>query len=358
MYQVLIFLCVYTCCVFATPPSCFISCINEISRTCPRGHIDIEAHCSKEDSMIGCLVDICPYGTFNSARDHFLGTCLEHGAPTLSYPNPPASKIPKESEDKPNWRGEEPKLKPNPNLGVPSSAPQAENPRDPLRRKPNVPNQPKWDGPTPPPDSKEPDWKQPWDQPSAPAPDWSEPSPPEWNKPKHPDSKEPTPADNDTDDTEDSDSESDSDSDSDDSDDSDENDDERYHTDDCDSESEFNPDSHESHQDRENRQGHESRQKLRNHQNHQNGQKSYKSPYLKGGKYLKTLKAQTNPTPNERVVAPPINYVKPSSKEKKLKQLEDQPLSSNPQEFEYPKDTDQPPNKYRPYVRSFKLNNS
>lgn len=64
--------------VTATPPACFLSCINEVAHTCPREHIDIYTLCVKRDSVIGCLVDICPYGNFESARDHFLGTCLEH----------------------------------------------------------------------------------------------------------------------------------------------------------------------------------------------------------------------------------------------------------------------------------------
>lgn len=61
----------------ATPPACLLSCINELSHSCPYAHSDYQCICTKKDSLIGCLVDICPYGTFELARDHFLGTCLE-----------------------------------------------------------------------------------------------------------------------------------------------------------------------------------------------------------------------------------------------------------------------------------------
>lgn len=35
--------------------------------------------------LVGCLVDICPYGNFESARDHFFGTCLEHSKATALH---------------------------------------------------------------------------------------------------------------------------------------------------------------------------------------------------------------------------------------------------------------------------------
>ena len=37
------------------------------------------------DVLVSCLVDICPYGNFESARDHFLGTCLEHSKATALH---------------------------------------------------------------------------------------------------------------------------------------------------------------------------------------------------------------------------------------------------------------------------------
>lgn len=70
----------------ATPPACFLSCLSEASRKCPRNHADIACICDQKDLIIGCLVDICPYGTFESSRDHFLGTCLEHNK---DVPAPP-----------------------------------------------------------------------------------------------------------------------------------------------------------------------------------------------------------------------------------------------------------------------------
>ncbi|KAG2732038.1 hypothetical protein G9P44_004455 [Scheffersomyces stipitis] len=75
--------------VNATPPACFLSCIAEVAKTCPLQKMDITCLCAKEDSVLGCMVDICPYGTFFSGRDHFIGTCMEHGRPSISNPHPP-----------------------------------------------------------------------------------------------------------------------------------------------------------------------------------------------------------------------------------------------------------------------------
>lgn len=73
--------------VVATPPACFLSCVAESARTCTEGLSDVTCLCAAQSALIGCLVDICPYGTFESARDHFLGTCLEHEKPTYGmYP--------------------------------------------------------------------------------------------------------------------------------------------------------------------------------------------------------------------------------------------------------------------------------
>ncbi|SGZ47202.1 CIC11C00000001789 [Sungouiella intermedia] len=71
----------YVVSVAATPPACFLSCINEAARNCPRKHSDLRCLCRSQDILIGCFVDICPYGNFESARDHFLGTCMEHQVP-------------------------------------------------------------------------------------------------------------------------------------------------------------------------------------------------------------------------------------------------------------------------------------
>ncbi|KAH3686336.1 hypothetical protein WICPIJ_002698 [Wickerhamomyces pijperi] len=61
----------------ATPPACFLSCVQVIARWCDEGHADFRCICDNSPSLVGCLVDICPYGNFFSARDHFWGTCLE-----------------------------------------------------------------------------------------------------------------------------------------------------------------------------------------------------------------------------------------------------------------------------------------
>ncbi|KAG7663564.1 uncharacterized protein J8A68_002950 [[Candida] subhashii] len=79
---ILLFTLLYS--VNATPPSCFLSCVGEVTRDCHSKLTDVTCACISEDKLIGCLVDICPYGTFLSARDHFMGTCLEHGRPTVT----------------------------------------------------------------------------------------------------------------------------------------------------------------------------------------------------------------------------------------------------------------------------------
>ncbi|KAK6456826.1 uncharacterized protein RJT20DRAFT_1414 [Scheffersomyces xylosifermentans] len=85
--------------VVATPPACFLSCVSEIARTCVRNKADLTCICANEDSLVGCLVDICPYGTFLSARDHYLGTCMEHGRPTIANPHPPPAIFPPPEQD-------------------------------------------------------------------------------------------------------------------------------------------------------------------------------------------------------------------------------------------------------------------
>lgn len=61
----------------STPPACFLSCTNVISKWCDRDHSDFRCICDNSPSLVGCLVDVCPYGDFLNARDHFWGTCLE-----------------------------------------------------------------------------------------------------------------------------------------------------------------------------------------------------------------------------------------------------------------------------------------
>lgn len=82
--------------ILATPPACFLSCINEIAHDCPEDAVNLTCICINEDLIIGCLVDICPFGTFISARDHYIGTCLEHGRPSITNPVPPPAIWPPE----------------------------------------------------------------------------------------------------------------------------------------------------------------------------------------------------------------------------------------------------------------------
>lgn len=80
--------------VEATPPACFLSCTNEIAALCDSHHMGFRCICANETKLVACLVDICPYGNFESARDHYLGTCMEHGMATKSNPFPPPALIP------------------------------------------------------------------------------------------------------------------------------------------------------------------------------------------------------------------------------------------------------------------------
>lgn len=88
MYPVLVLCCFLVLQALATPPACFLSCTSAIAASCTHGHRDLTCICRERDSLVGCLIDLCPYGSFESARDHFLGTCLEHkrAAPTAAKP--------------------------------------------------------------------------------------------------------------------------------------------------------------------------------------------------------------------------------------------------------------------------------
>lgn len=62
----------------ATPPACSLKCINTLASWCPHSHIDVTCLCGNHLSYMGCITDICIGETYVAARDHFLGTCLEH----------------------------------------------------------------------------------------------------------------------------------------------------------------------------------------------------------------------------------------------------------------------------------------
>ncbi|KAI5970280.1 hypothetical protein CANMA_000632 [Candida margitis] len=100
--------------VISTPPACLLSCISEVSSKCERGWSSLSCVCNKEDQIVGCLIDICPFGNFNSARDHFLGTCLEHGKPTITNPYPPPAVWPPPDYEKSLPKMHEPVYRPEP----------------------------------------------------------------------------------------------------------------------------------------------------------------------------------------------------------------------------------------------------
>lgn len=77
--------------VAATPPACFLSCINEVAHDCPRSLVDLLCLCAAKDTLLSCFIDLCPVGNFYSARDHYLGTCLEHNHPPDAIQARPSS---------------------------------------------------------------------------------------------------------------------------------------------------------------------------------------------------------------------------------------------------------------------------
>lgn len=63
----------------ATPPSCFVECINSIAHICPQRQNDLACICNQSRSVMNCITDSCWGITYYSSRDHFAGTCVEHG---------------------------------------------------------------------------------------------------------------------------------------------------------------------------------------------------------------------------------------------------------------------------------------
>ncbi|GEQ70225.1 hypothetical protein JCM33374_g3901 [Metschnikowia sp. JCM 33374] len=71
--------------VIATPPACFIRCINSISNICEKNQADIQCLCKIHEAVNQCIALHCPADHFYSARDHFSGTCSEHSFPFETY---------------------------------------------------------------------------------------------------------------------------------------------------------------------------------------------------------------------------------------------------------------------------------
>ncbi|KAM9938336.1 hypothetical protein OXX80_002160 [Metschnikowia pulcherrima] len=65
--------------VIATPPACFINCINSISHICGKNQADVKCLCRVHEAINQCISNYCPSENFYSSRDHFSGTCMEHG---------------------------------------------------------------------------------------------------------------------------------------------------------------------------------------------------------------------------------------------------------------------------------------
>ncbi len=57
-------------------PASFLWCVNSFAHKMPKKLNDYEGICAQRDSFLKCLVDKCEYGNYLSARDHFLGTCI------------------------------------------------------------------------------------------------------------------------------------------------------------------------------------------------------------------------------------------------------------------------------------------
>lgn len=109
----------------ATPPACFLACIGQVSRTCERNHHDLACLCNSKTALFDCMVDNCPYGDFEAGRDHFFGTCLEHGYPG---PKPP----PYDGDTKiPHVPGHEPHVPVHEPAREPGHTPHPEHPAHP-----------------------------------------------------------------------------------------------------------------------------------------------------------------------------------------------------------------------------------
>ncbi|WPK24682.1 hypothetical protein PUMCH_001965 [Australozyma saopauloensis] len=63
----------------ATPPACFLGCINVIAHICPRQRSDLECLCRHSRIAMDCIANLCWGVSYYSSQDHFRGTCMEHG---------------------------------------------------------------------------------------------------------------------------------------------------------------------------------------------------------------------------------------------------------------------------------------
>lgn len=64
--------------VAATPPACFLGCINRIGHICPLKRNDVQCLCNQKPAVLDCIINLCWGINYYSARDHFMGTCVEH----------------------------------------------------------------------------------------------------------------------------------------------------------------------------------------------------------------------------------------------------------------------------------------
>ncbi|GME86025.1 unnamed protein product [Ambrosiozyma monospora] len=62
----------------STAPWCSLDCAVSIAKTCPDQLTDLSCLCEKKTEFLDCLTDVCPDDNYYAARDHYLGTCLEH----------------------------------------------------------------------------------------------------------------------------------------------------------------------------------------------------------------------------------------------------------------------------------------
>lgn len=61
-----------------TPPAAILRCVNEAARDCQGTHSNYKCICDQKDRVLYCLAVYSPYGNYLCARDHFLGTCIDH----------------------------------------------------------------------------------------------------------------------------------------------------------------------------------------------------------------------------------------------------------------------------------------
>lgn len=79
--------------VNATPPACFLACINKLSQNCNNDQSGIPCLCDLKVMMLQCGNAKCSPKDYNAFKDHYLGTCLYYKNPPKNHKSTHYSKI-------------------------------------------------------------------------------------------------------------------------------------------------------------------------------------------------------------------------------------------------------------------------